>query len=66
MTDTTQPPTMVSVNAAALREILIAVTGPAHHIRELQVTRGLPMVDNPIDILINDYNAAVEANKAKA
>lgn len=38
----------------ALRVVLTALDGQPHHIRELQATRGLP--DNPIDILITDYN----------
>lgn len=55
----------VTVSAEPLRRLLQALNGPAHHIRELQVTRG-PLVghDNPINILVNEYNAAVEAHNA--
>lgn len=53
----------IKVDAAALRQLLNACIGPAHYIRELQVTRdngsGL-FPDNPIDILIKDYKAARE------
>lgn len=52
----------VTVNAAALREVLMALVGPAHLIRELQVTRHLPE-SNPIDTLIKEYNAAAEAEQ---
>jgi hypothetical protein len=45
----------VTVDAKALRELLVALNGPAHHIRELQVTRGF--MDNPIDTLIEEFNA---------
>lgn len=52
----------VTVSATALRQVLNALNGPAHYIRELQVTRG-PLIgdDNPINILCDEYNAAVEA-----
>ena len=46
----------VSVDAAALRQILVALNGPGHHIRELQATRNLPGVQNPIDKIIQDFN----------
>jgi hypothetical protein len=53
----------VTVSAAALRQVLNALNGPGHYIRELQVTRG-PLIgdDNPINILCDEYNAAVEAH----
>ena len=52
----------VTVNAAALKRVLIALNGPAHYIRELQATRNLPL--NPIEILTDDYNTAgAEYNK---
>lgn len=56
----------VTVNAKALREVLLALVGPAHHIRELQATRGLPGYENPIDTLIREFNEAVDAHNAKA
>lgn len=56
----------VTVNADALRQVLQALNGPSHYIRELQVTRG-PLVgdDNPINILIEEYNAAANAWNAQ-
>lgn len=49
----------VTVNAAALREVLMALNGHGHLIRELQVTRGPLFPDNSIDVLLNEYNAAL-------
>ena len=53
----------VTVSASALHQVLIALNGPGHYIRELQVTRdggcGL-FKDNPIDILCDEFNAAVD------
>ncbi|MGS1115969.1 hypothetical protein [Castellaniella sp. UC4442_H9] len=51
----------VTVNAAALITVLRALNGPSHFIRELQLTRGLPGDDNPIDLLIAEVNAQVAA-----
>ena len=51
----------VTVSADALRQLLQAVNGPAHYIRELQVTRGIDE-NNPINVLISEYNAAVEVH----
>lgn len=48
----------VSVDAAALREVLAALNGPGHFIRELQATRG-PLFNNPIDKLIVQYNEQI-------
>ena len=50
-------PLKVEVNAEALRQLLQALVGPGHHIRELQFTRGLPGSANPIDTLVAEYNA---------
>nr|WP_319566274.1 hypothetical protein [uncultured Rhodoferax sp.] len=52
----------VTVSAPALRELLEALSGPGHLIRELQMLSG-PLVgkDNPINILVDQYNAAIEA-----
>lgn len=52
---------MVSVDAQALRSILEALNGPAHHIREIQMTRSVAALtgQDPIGILIDDYNLAV-------
>jgi hypothetical protein len=49
----------VAVSASALRAVLVALNGPGHYIRELQVTRG-PLFDNPIDTLLTQYNEQVE------
>lgn len=50
----------VTVDAAALHAVLSALVGPAHLIRELQVTR-MPedlFADNPINVLVRQYHAA--------
>lgn len=52
--------TKVSVSAKALEELLRAVLGPPHYIRELQVTRGVPGLPNCVDQLLLEYNAEVE------
>ena len=54
---------LVSVDAKALRQLLEAVSGPGHHIRELQATRSLHTLGypNPIDTLIDSFNAAIAA-----
>ena len=50
----------ISVDAGALREVLQALDGPPHYMRELQFTRGGAanglLDDNPIDLLITQYN----------
>jgi hypothetical protein len=60
---------MVSVDKKALKKILEALTGPGHLIRELQATRDLPpmrlsegdeLYENPINILLKQYNASCE------
>jgi hypothetical protein len=52
---------MVSVDAKALRTVLQALTGPAHHIREIQMTRSIAALtgDDPIGVLIEDFNRAI-------
>lgn len=52
----------VTVSADALRQVLNALNGPGHHIRELQVTRNLPGSTNPIDVLVEEFNAAVDVH----
>lgn len=49
---------MVSVDANALRTVLQALTGPAHLIREIQMTRSIAALtgDDPIGLLVDDYN----------
>ncbi len=49
----------VTVNADALRQVLKALIGPGHLIRELQVTRG-GLFENPIDKLVAEFNAQVQ------
>lgn len=60
MANTTGP--TVTVDGQALRQVLVALVGQPHHIRELQATRSLHKLGypNPIDILIEQFNAAVE------
>ena len=57
----------VTVTADALYRVLMALNGPDYYIRELQATRGFDRVfgekgvkQNPINILLDEYNAAVE------
>lgn len=45
---------LITVNKKALREVLSALNGPAHYVRELQAIRNLG--DSPIDLLIEQYN----------
>lgn len=56
----------ITVDANALKQVLQALNGPPHYIRELQATRdngtGL-FKDNPIDVLIKQYNEWVERQK---
>jgi hypothetical protein len=47
----------ITVDRDALFQVLQALVGPGHLIRELQFTRGLP--DNPINKLVDQYNAFV-------
>lgn len=55
-----EPMETITVNFAALKQLLVAVAGPDHHIRELQYTRSLP--NNPINVLLGEYNAIVAAH----
>ena len=54
----------VTVSADALRQVLEALNGPGHHIRELQATRNLPGTTNPINTLTEEYNSAVDEHNA--
>lgn len=58
----------ITVSAAPLRRLLQALNGPPHLIQELQATRDLDFlsaaVANPIDVLIAEYNAAIETHNA--
>lgn len=54
----------VTVDAEALRQVLVALNGPPHYIMELQVLRRPPFNDdNPIEKLIEQYNAAALEHK---
>ena len=55
----------IMVDATALREVLEALNGAPHYIRELQATRG-PIFgeSNPINLLCQQYNDAVDAYNA--
>lgn len=55
----------VTVNREALYQVLFALSGPGHLIRELQVTRGLPGATNPIDVLCRQYNDFIEQASKK-
>lgn len=48
----------VVVSARALKEVLQALIGPPHHIRELQAIRSLG--NSPIDTLVNQFNGQME------
>ena len=56
----------IAVDAVALRQVLQALIGPGHHIRELQATRSLHALGhpNPIDLLLEDYERHL-ADEAK-
>lgn len=51
--------TQITVNASALRQVLHALIGPDHLIRELQATRSLHKLGhpNPIQALLDEFNA---------
>lgn len=61
---------MISVDANALRQVLQALIGSSHEIRELQViakSKAAHLFDNnPIGVLVKQYNDwADEQNKEK-
>ena len=56
----------VTVNADALRQILQALNGPPHYIREIQAIRNLPGHDCPITRLTEEYNEAVRKHNESA
>lgn len=56
------PPPMVVVHAAALRDIIEAVTGPGQLVKFMQMTRRESILGNKanaIDTLIEDFNTQV-------
>lgn len=53
---------VVAVDSAALRQILVALTGPSHLVMELKVTmNSIVSSNNPITVLIDQFNAQVAA-----
>lgn len=57
----------VSVDEKSLREVLCALMGPSHLIRELQVIANLKKIEgthdpsgSPLNILVKDFNASVD------
>lgn len=60
------PKEKILVDLDALRQILTALIGPPHHIRELQFTMDTPIGDNPIKTLMNQYNEHVAAKQENA
>lgn len=51
----------VTVSADALRQVLQALNGQGHYIRELQALRNGPFCgDNPINKLVDEYNTALQ------
>ena len=67
----------VIINAAALRQVLVALVGPPHLMRELQVTRSssepgkLSISDltgqkNPIDLLVEEFNEQITRGSLRA
>lgn len=57
----------ITVSRAALYEVLHALVGPPHYIRELQATRSLHFLGhpNPIETLIAEFEAAAKATQPK-
>jgi hypothetical protein len=62
--------TMISVNADALYQVLQALVGLPHEIRELQATRTLDALGtgprNPINILVDQYSEFAEKHNASS
>ena len=56
----------ITVDAQALRELLQALVGPEHLIRELQTIRDIQGDDSPINKLLSDYNGAVSEGNNNA
>lgn len=56
-------PTDVLVDGLALRQILVALNGPAHHIGELQATRSLHRLGhaNAIETLMEQFNSQAQS-----
>lgn len=58
----------VTVDEAPLRELLTALSGLAHHIREIMATRSLHALGHPncIDTLIEQFNLTKNHSTVKA
>ncbi len=57
----------IEVDADALRQVLVALNGPGHLIRELMVLRDAPAIvcdDDPITKLTEEFNAWVKRANA--
>lgn len=53
----------VSVSAEALREVLVALSGPPHLVRELQVLANSALFpDSPINVLLREFNEFAESH----
>lgn len=52
-------PVKLSISEECLGQVLRALLGPPHHIRELQMTMNLPGEPNSLTKLVNEYNAEV-------
>lgn len=58
----------VNVSGLALKELLEAISGPPHHLREMMVLANmgsLSGMDNPLTILFEQYNSEVRRLKAE-
>lgn len=55
---------MLSIGEPALRELLNAIQGPSHLIREIEVTRKFDMGNtNPLNVVCEDFNDSMTAYK---
>lgn len=61
-------PALVTVDAKALRQVLQALIGPPHHVRELQATRTPESLfpENPINVLVDQYNSQMSGSAASS
>lgn len=50
----------ISVSKEALRQVLNAFQGPSHHVMELWAIN-TPYIDNPVSILIKEFNEEMKA-----
>lgn len=49
----------VLLDSSNVRTVLAALTGPDHHIREMQALSRSPFFENPIKKLVDQFNAQV-------